>query len=400
MKKILVLTSNYPASDLPKGITPVVHSFTKKWVEMGFEVLVIHNYTIFPRFYYLISRIFNKYIANKVGSVIPKELNNKITEYTTDNVKIIRIPIKKYLARKGYSLNEQNNQLTKIISSLVNENFVPEIIISHWTSPQLSLSYCLKRYYGTKSVMVMHEVWPEIIKRDYNKNAHKFIADIDYWGFRSKTIEERFNNIFGEQQNSFLCYSGINKDFIEDTISKNFDQNIKSYIFIGTLIKRKHPEVLINATKSLNNDSEIHFVGTGALESKLKQKAKDLGLFSRVYFHGYLSKKAIKELLITTDCFIMLSEEEAYGLVYIEAMACGCITIASKNEGFDGIIIDGVNGFLCTAGDSNELKQLLERINQLSIEQKQQISKNAISTAKNLTEQSVASNFLKSIELL
>ena len=38
----------------------------------------------------------------------------------------------------------------------------------------------------------------------------------------------------------------------------------------------------------------------------------------------------------------MISELETFGLVYIEAMAAGCITIASRNEGFDGIIKDGV----------------------------------------------------------
>ena len=42
----------------------------------------------------------------------------------------------------------------------------------------------------------------------------------------------------------------------------------------------------------------------------------------------------------------MISQGEAFGLVYLEAMARGCITIASRGEGFDGIIKDGINGFL------------------------------------------------------
>ena len=41
----------------------------------------------------------------------------------------------------------------------------------------------------------------------------------------------------------------------------------------------------------------------------------------------------------------MISKNEAFGLVYLEAMLAGCI-VASRN-GIDGIIIDGYNGFLC-----------------------------------------------------
>ena len=55
----------------------------------------------------------------------------------------------------------------------------------------------------------------------------------------------------------------------------------------------------------------------------------------------------------------MISKEETFGLVYLEAMSMGCITIASKNEGMEGIIIDGENGFLCTAGDDDELASII-----------------------------------------
>lgn len=40
----------------------------------------------------------------------------------------------------------------------------------------------------------------------------------------------------------------------------------------------------------------------------------------------------------------MISRNETFGVVYLEAMAAGCITIASRNVGYDGIIVDRVNG--------------------------------------------------------
>ena len=92
---------------------------------------------------------------------------------------------------------------------------------------------------------------------------------------------------------------------------------------------------------------------------------------------------------------VMISRGEAYGLVYLEAMARGCITIASRNEGFDGVIVDCENGFLCKAGDANELADTIRRINFLTAEERQAISERAIETAKRLTDEKVAKLYVE-----
>lgn len=91
---------------------------------------------------------------------------------------------------------------------------------------------------------------------------------------------------------------------------------------------------------------------------------------------------------------IMISKGEAFGLVYLEAMSRGCITIASRCEGFDGVIVDGENGFLCEAGNGKELSEIIRRINSLSSAQKQTISDNAIRTAQNLTDSIAAKLYI------
>lgn len=42
LKSILVLTLVYPAQDMSKTVTPVVHYFTCEWLEMGYDVRVVH----------------------------------------------------------------------------------------------------------------------------------------------------------------------------------------------------------------------------------------------------------------------------------------------------------------------------------------------------------------------
>lgn len=93
----------------------------------------------------------------------------------------------------------------------------------------------------------------------------------------------------------------------------------------------------------------------------------------------------------------MISEEETFGLVYLEAMSMGCITIASRNEGMEGIIVDGKNGFLCKAGDEHELASIINKINQMPQDKLNEISINAIKTAKELTDDKVAEHYINSI---
>ena len=64
-------------------------------------------------------------------------------------------------------------------------------------------------------------------------------------------------------------------------------------------------------------------------------------------------------MIRNADCFVMVSSREAFGLVYLEAMAKGCIVIGTKGQGIEGIVKHGENGFLCKARDVNELTVLV-----------------------------------------
>lgn len=91
----------------------------------------------------------------------------------------------------------------------------------------------------------------------------------------------------------------------------------------------------------------------------------------------------------------MVSAHEAFGLVYVEAMAKGCITIATKGQGIDGVIIDGVNGFLCEPNNPEALAKVINRIKSLSTEELNSISKKAVKTASELTDRKVAETYIK-----
>ena len=81
----------------------------------------------------------------------------------------------------------------------------------------------------------------------------------------------------------------------------------------------------------------------------------------RVRLTGRLPREQVLRLMAQSDVFAMPSRKEGFGIVYLEAMASGCVTIGSRGEGIDGVIRDGENGLLVPAGDARAVEAALRR---------------------------------------
>lgn len=193
-----------------------------------------------------------------------------------------------------------------------------------------------------------------------------------------------FMNVHDKDKSSFICYSGIPKYFITESNTHNFEGKLKEFIYVGEMIERKYPAQILDALQIVypKGDFHINYVGSGQQISVIDNKIKKYNFARQVSVLGRVPRDVIKAKYDSAQCMIMISKGEAYGLVYLEAMARGCITIASRDEGMDVIIKDGINGFLCKAGDHKELASIIKRINALSCEEKMEISNKAIETAK------------------
>ncbi len=197
----------------------------------------------------------------------------------------------------------------------------------------------------------------------------------------------------------FFFTDGIPENYITDRNTHAFTNENLKFVYVGEMIERKYPVAVLDALKKAfpERDYQMTYVGAGQLVGTIKDRIATEGLQQQVATLGKIPRDSIKEQYDQADCMVMISRGEAYGLVYLEAMARGCITIASKREGFDGVIVDGENGFLCKAGDSDELAQIMKRISEMSVEEKQQISEKAIETAKSLTDFKAAKLYIDDV---
>ena len=78
-------------------------------------------------------------------------------------------------------------------------------------------------------------------------------------------------------------------------------------------------------------------------------------------------------------------------------MLQGCLTIASKGEGFDGIIKDGKKGFICEPENQTELEDVYRRKTVMPTEERNKIGPAAIDLAAHLSEHEVAERYLSDI---
>ena len=99
-----------------------------------------------------------------------------------------------------------------------------------------------------------------------------------------------------------------------------------------------------------------------------------------------------------SDVFVLPSENETFGQVFIEAMACGLPVIGTKVGGTPEIISDSYNGYLIPPNDSSILAQMIEKlINDRSIKNK--FIKEGIKTVEDkFTSEKQLFNFMKTLE--
>ena len=219
------------------------------------------------------------------------------------------------------------------------------------------------------------------------------------WGFRSNAIRREFEKATGKVDNPFMCFSGIPEEYITKKNTHVFAEPLRRFVYVGTMINRKYPEKVIDALLEAypQCDFDLTYVGDGQQLGVIRKKIEEEKLDQTVHVLGRIPRNLIVEEYDKADCMVMISRGEAYGLVYLEAMARGCITIASRREGFDGVIIHGENGFLCEAGNADELANLITYINTLPAAELQRISENAINTAKRLTDENAAKMYIDDV---
>lgn len=397
--KILLISTMYPTPLRPG--TKVCHYFTREWVKMGHEVMVIHYRSMFPRIYTDLAGLFPKLAYKYVGNHVEMDRNMNIVEHTEEGIPVFSIPIFKYFPHGAYSQQELNKQIKQLCGILEEKEFAPDAIIGHFHNPQFQIIGALKKIYPqAKTCVSLHELNVNPIKSCYGKKTSEVLDGVDKIGFRSVPIKNRFEAAFGNKRKTLVCWSGTPQYYLTtpQETERNFqDGKLTNFMYVGQTIKRKFPKETVEGVYAAcgNDDFKMVFVGSKDIAYPETQEfVNQHGLQDKVSFTGKIPRDEIIKYYDQTECFILISKNEVFGLVYLEAMSRGCIPIAARDEGMEGIIIDGENGFLCEAGNANELAAIIRKLKAMSAEEKKKLSDNARMKAAELSDFNVAKMYL------
>lgn len=277
----------------------------------------------------------------------------------------------------------------------------PNIGVIHF--PTYYAKIKMKHRLFPKTTAIIHAFDIKNIKNRYNLEFWKeYFNSFDSIGFRSLVIKNEFESLVENNKPTFLCYSGIPEDYISNEINYNATYNLSSkinIIYAGRIDKNKNIDKSIRAIKKFDNKIDYLFkiIGEGPERNNLKKVVKSFKMTQKIEFTGKLSRKETFEMMKNSDIFIMISKKETLGLVYLEAIAAGCIIIATKGQGLDGVIINGINGFLTDCEDETAIYQTILKVINLSADEQMKIKENAKKTIQDFTDTNISKEYYNNI---
>ncbi|HEK1719750.1 TPA: glycosyltransferase family 4 protein [Proteus mirabilis] len=217
-------------------------------------------------------------------------------------------------------------------------------------------------------------IW-KLIEKNNLKKANKIISVSNFTALKTKEI-------YDIEQSIQTIYNGIKLD--NPYIQKYPQDNIKKYIFAGSLIDKKGIKELVNAWKifSLDKDDvELHIFGKD-IEGLLSIFLADsqLKINKNIFFHGAVSKDKLVNFYNNCHFFISPSKAEAFSLAPMEAMERSLLVIYNNQTSAEELISDKINGFLI---HNYDIVSALEKSYKLKNDEYNLITQKAYLTIKN-----------------
>jgi glycosyltransferase involved in cell wall biosynthesis len=155
----------------------------------------------------------------------------------------------------------------------------------------------------------------------------------------------------------------VNTDLFEYLPTVKKDERF-TFVSVGNLLINKGHHVLIKAFYYFNlqfSNSQLRIVGEGPEFQNLESLILTLGLKGKVLLDGRKTPVELASIYQKSHCLVLPSFKETFGVVIIEAMACGIPVIATKSGGPE-YIINKTNGLLVNSGNPKEMKVAMVNI--------------------------------------
>jgi len=136
-------------------------------------------------------------------------------------------------------------------------------------------------------------------------------------------------------------------------------------VSVNRLVPIKNIAMQLQAIAALSKefpDVLLHVVGNGSLQETLEKEIQDLGIGQNVILEGFKSGTDLSPFFTQSDCFVLTSDFEGYGMVIIEAATAG-LPIVMTDVGCAGeVIINEKSGMIVLAKDTQAFTQAVRKV--------------------------------------
>ena len=298
---------------------------------------------------------YKDYVENQIDFNVPC-----FDQYPTSDVvfyNLTKEQLNTYISEFRKALEEEiktfkpdiiHTQHLWVWSSIIPEYNIPTIVTSHGSDmmgydiDNSFYPYCIKTINGCKKIITI------------SKSNNQMVLD-RFPQARDKVIT--LKNGYDDKMFYLANYdkSQILKEF---NITKKYE---KIVLYAGRLTENKGIDILLDAASKYENNKILTIIaGGGGLLNTLKKQAKDLNL-KDIAFVGDQSQNNLNKLYNIADVLAVPSRVEGFGLVAIEALACGTPVVATNQGGMTDFINEKV-GALIDVDDSDALKNEISKI--------------------------------------
>ena len=235
----------------------------------------------------------------------------------------------------------------------------------------------VKRQYNKPLVVTAHggEVYDLAFRNKWYRTLYCHVLNkADHVIAVSQFIEEKLLSLGVSPNKLSVISNGFDEKLFKpfSTIAARkklgLPLNKKILISIGNLVDVKGHTYLIDAMRIVlkkRNDVILVIVGSGSLKEPLQKKTRELGLDGKILFVGQKKHEEIPLWMNACDVFVLPSLCESFGVVIIEALACGKPVVATCVGGIPEIIAEKDFGILvkpvCPLSLSEGLLEAIER---------------------------------------
>ncbi len=291
-----------------------------------------------------------------------------------NGLEIIRVPV---LFRKDRATANFPSMLAYMLhgarrgAQLVRQRRF-DVINTHFALPSGPVGAAIARRSGIPNILSLHggdlydpSKWTSPHRHFLLRNwVRRLMRQADHLVGQSANTIDNARRYYDHHLDITLIPLGIRRPEVQPADRARFGigESEVLLITVGRLIARKDVAQLVSLLPELPDHTRLMIVGTGPREAELRQQARDLGVAERVHFMGFVEEGEKYALLGMADLYVSTSQHEGFGLVFLEAMACGLPVICYDHGGQTDFLEDGVTGRVIRLNDREAFRDALRAL--------------------------------------